>query len=323
MSELLTMQSPKSAGFVDRGSNYDRKRKRLQQEEQEIARLEAEAKGETFEEESDSEGLEATEVQAEGSTQQEEANTEVEAQEDDSNLTAEEKSFKKRYGDLRRHMQQKEKEWEDKFSSFETRMRKESIVPPKSDEDIEKWAREYPDVAGIVETIAAKKAQEMFKKAEDRLSQLDEIQYEAERKTAEAKISESHPDFSKLRESDSFHQWAEEQPKWVRDALYENMDDPDSVVRVIDLYKIDTGHTTQDKKAKTKAAAKPIGRGSRTQVDPTEGGSVIRESDVNKMSSAEFEAREEEISKAMRTGKFVYDLTGSARQVLTNTFTCI
>jgi hypothetical protein len=91
------------------------------------------------------------------------------------------------------------------------------------------------------------------------------------------------------------------------------MDDPDSVVRVIDLYKIDTGHTTQDKKAKTKAAAKPIGRGSRTQVDPTEGGSVIRESDVNKMSSAEFEAREEEISKAMRTGKFVYDLTGSAR----------
>lgn len=323
MSELLTMQSPKSAGFVDRGSNYDRKRKRLQQEEQEIARLEAEAKGETFEEESDSEGLETTEVQAEGRTQQEEANTEVEAQEDDSNLTAEEKSFKKRYGDLRRHMQQKEKEWEDKFSSFETRMRKESIVPPKSDEDIEKWAREYPDVAGIVETIAAKKAQEMFKKAEDRLSQLDEIQYEAERKTAEAKISESHPDFSKLRESDSFHQWAEEQPKWVRDALYENMDDPDSVVRVIDLYKIDTGHTTQDKKAKTKAAAKPIGRGSRTQVDPSEGGSVIRESDVNKMSSAEFEAREEEISKAMRTGKFVYDLTGSARQVLTNTFTCI
>ncbi len=313
MSELLTMQSPKSAGFVDRGSNYDRKRKRLQQEEQEIARLEAEAKGETFEEESDSEALETTEVQAEGSTQQEEANTEVEAQEDDSNLTAEEKSFKKRYGDLRRHMQQKEKEWEDKFSSFESRMRKESIVPPKSDEDIEKWAREYPDVAGIVETIAAKKAQEMFKKAEDRLSQLDEIQYEAERKTAEAKISESHPDFSKLRESDSFHQWAEEQPKWVRDALYENMDDPDSVVRVIDLYKIDTGHTTQDKKAKTKAAAKPIGRGSRTQVDPTEGGSVIRESDVNKMSSAEFEAREEEISKAMRTGKFVYDLTGSAR----------
>lgn len=313
MSELLTMQSPKTAGFVDRGSNYDRKRKRIEQEEQEIARLEAEAKGETLEEESNGEGLEATEVQAESDPQQEEANPEVEAQEEDSNLTAEEKSFKKRYGDLRRHLQQKEKEWEEKFSSFEARMRKESVVPPKSDEDIENWAREYPDVAGIVETIAAKKAQEMFKKAEDRLSQLDEIQYEADRKTAEAKISESHPDFSKLRDSDAFHAWAEAQPKWVRDALYENMDDPDSVVRVIDLYKVDTGHTPQAKKAQSKAAAKPIGKGSRTQVDPTEGGAVIRESEVSKMSAMEFEAREEEIAKAMRTGKFVYDLSAGAR----------
>jgi len=313
MPELTQVESPKTAGFVDRGYNYELKRKRIQDEEKEIAKLEAEARGETVEEESDGEGLEATEVQATGDTQQEEANIEVEAQEDDSDLSPEEKSFKKRYGDLRRHMQQKEKEWEEKFSSFEDRMRKESIVPPKSDEDIENWAKEYPDVAGIVETIAAKKAQEMFKKAEDRLSQLDEIQYEAERKTAESKIRESHPDFDRLRESDEFHSWAEAQPKWVRDALYENMDDPDSVVRVIDLYKIDSGETPQAKKAKTKAAAKTIGKGSRTKVDPTEAGSMIRESEVAKMSAREFESREEEITKAMRTGKFVYDLSGSAR----------
>tara|TARA_E500000318_G_C3558052_1_gene212055 strand:- start:457 stop:1398 length:942 start_codon:yes stop_codon:yes gene_type:complete len=313
MPELTQVESSKTAGFVDRGYNYELKRKRLQDEEKEIAKLEAEARGETVEEESDGEGLEATEVQATGDTQQEEANIEVEAQEDDSDLSPEEKSFKKRYGDLRRHMQQKEKEWEDKFSTFEDRMRKESIVPPKSDEDIENWAKEYPDVAGIVETIAAKKAQEMFKKAEDRLSQLDEIQYEAERKTAESKIRESHPDFDRLRESDEFHSWAEAQPKWVRDALYENMDDPDSVVRVIDLYKIDNGETPQAKKAKTKAAAKTIGKGSRTKVDPTEAGSMIRESEVAKMSAKEFESREEEITKAMRTGKFVYDLSGSAR----------
>ena len=313
MPELTQVESPKTAGFVDRGYNYELKRKRIQDEEKEIAKLEAEARGETVEEESDGEGLEATEVQATGDTQQEEANIEVEAQEDDSDLSPEEKSFKKRYGDLRRHMQQKEKEWEEKFSSFEDRMRKESIVPPKSDEDIENWAKEYPDVAGIVETIAAKKAQEMFKKAEDRLSQLDEIQYEAERKTAESKIRESHPDFYRLRESDEFHSWAEAQPKWVRDALYENMDDPDSVVRVIDLYKIDSGETPQAKKAKTKAAAKTIGKGSRTKVDPTEAGSMIRESEVAKMSAREFESREEEITKAMRTGKFVYDLSGSAR----------
>ena len=301
MPEVIAV---KTAGFVDRGSNYDRKRRRIEDEENEIARLEAEARGETVEEGEP----EVTETVAEVTP--EEVTPEVEATEDDSNLSAEEKSFKKRYGDLRRHMQQKEKEWEDKLSATPSG---QSIAPPKSEEDIEQWARKYPDVAGIVETIATKKAQELFAKAEDRLSQLDEIQYEADRKTSEARISEVHSDFSNLRESDEFHGWADQQPKWVRDALYENMDDPDSVIRVIDLYKIDNGHTAQAKKANTRAAAKPIGRGSRTKVDPTEGGATIRESDVSKMSSKEFEAREEEIAKAMRTGKFVYDLSGSAR----------
>ena len=301
MPEVIAV---KTAGFVDRGSNYDRKRRRIEDEENEIAKLEAEARGEPVEEGEP----EVADTVADAPL--EEVTQEVETQEDDSNLSAEEKSFKKRYGDLRRHMQQKEKEWEEKLSAAPSG---QSIAPPKSEEDIEKWAREYPDVAGIVETIATKKAQELFAKAEDRLSQLDEIQYEADRKTSETRISEVHSDFSKLRESDEFHGWADQQPKWVRDALYENMDDPDSVIRVIDLYKIDTGHTPQAKKANIRSAAKPIGKGSRTKVDPTEGGATIRESDVSKMSSREFEAREEDIAKAMRTGKFVYDLSGSAR----------
>ena len=314
MPELEAVETPKNAGFVQRGTNYARKQDRMKKEEEEIARLEAEARGEEVEEnEPDGKGSETTEVQTKDNTKQEEADTKAEAQEDDSDLNPEEKSFKKRYGDLRRHMSEKEKEWNEKLKALETRMKGESIVPPKSDEDIEEWSKQYPDVAGIVETIAAKKAQEMFNKAEDRLSRLDELQYETERKTAEAKIREAHPTFDTLRQSDEFHQWAEQQPKWVKDALYENMDDPNSVIRVIDLYKIDNGETVQAKRAKTKDAAKSIGKGSRTKVDPTEGGATLKESDVQKMSAKEFEEREEEISKAMRSGKFVYDLTGSAR----------
>jgi len=314
MPELEAVETPKNAGFVQRGSNYAIKQERMKKEEEEIARLEAEARGEEVEEnEPDGKGSETTEVQTKDSAKQEETNSEAEAQEDDSDLNPEEKSFKKRYGDLRRHMSDKEKEWNEKLKALETRMKGESIVPPKSDEDIEEWSKKYPDVAGIVETIAAKKAQEMFKKAEDRLSRLDELQYETERKSAEAKIREAHPTFDTLRQSDEFHNWAEQQPRWVKDALYENMDDPASVIRVIDLYKIDNGETVQAKKAKTKDAAKSVSKGSRTKVDPTEGGATLKESDIEKMSAKEFEEREEEISKAMRDGKFVYDLTGGAR----------
>ena len=313
MPELNTIESPKTAGFVDRGYNNNKKRAAMEAEEKEIARLEAEARGEEYQEESDGEGSEATEVSDASSSKQKETQAETETSEDDSNLNREEKSFKKRYGDLRRHMADKEKEWQGQFDTLEARMKGEAIVPPKSDEDIEAWAREYPDVAGIVETIAAKKAEEMFNKADSRLKKLDEIQDTATRKTAEATIVESHPDFLKLKESDEFHDWAEEQPKWVQDAVYENPDDPHSVVRVIDLYKVDKGLTKQAKKANTKAAASMVSRTSKTKVDANDADGQIRESDIAKMSSKDFEINMDEINKAMRNGKFIYDISGNAR----------
>lgn len=308
--------TPKSVGFVDRGFNNQQRKKRMEDEEREIARLEAEARGEEFieESESSSEDTEDTKVQATSRTQQEEAVTEeVETQEDDTELTAEEKSFKKRYGDLRRHMQEKEKEWNERLEALENNKKRQSIVPPKSNEDIEAWAKQYPDVAGIVETIAAKKAKEMFSKAEARLQELDEAHNEALRMKAENQIRKAHDDFDELRQSDSFHDWADAQPKWVKDALYENMDDPASVIRVIDLYKVDNGMSSVAKKNDRKAAASSVTKGSRTSVDARGTSGQLKESDVAKMSSKEFEARQDEITEAMRTGKFIYDLSGGAR----------
>jgi len=314
MPELTEMERPKTAGFVDRGYNHTKKQKQMEAEEAEIAKLEAEARGEEVTE-SESSGKDAddTQVQATDNSKQEETKEETEAQEDDSSLSAEEKSFKKRYGDLRRHMSDKEKEWNERFEALETKSKREGIVPPKSDEDIEKWAEQYPDVAGIVETIATKKAQEMFNKAESRLQELDDAHSEAQRVKAENIIRRSHEDFDELRQADQFHDWADAQPKWVKDALYENMDDPASVVRVIDLYKIDNGMTISAKKQSKKAAASTVAKGSRTSIDEKGVQGTIKESDVSRMSSKEFEEKQDQINEAMRNGKFVYDITGSAR----------
>ena len=300
MPELAEVETPKTAGFVDRGYNYEKRKKRMEKEEEEIRKLEAEQRGEEDTEEQQPE-KEASE--------EKEADTEVK----EETLSAEEKSFKKRYGDLRRHMQDKEKEWDEKFKTFERRLEKESIVPPKSDEDIEEWSKEYPDVAGIVETIAAKKAQEMFSKAEARMQEFDKIQTEAERTKAETVIRKSHEDFDDLRASDEFHTWVDEQPKWVQDALYENSDDPASVVRVIDLYKVDKGLTKTAKRTKAKDAASTVTKRTKTQVDVEDANDVIRESEVARMSNKEFEEHSDEINKAIRSGKFVYDVSGKAR----------
>lgn len=301
MPELAEVEPQKTAGFVERGSNYMKRQQKMKDEEEEIKRLESEQRGES-------------ETEEEETTQEEDTETkEADTKDKEETLSPEEKSFKKRYGDLRRHMQQKEKEWDAKLANLQKASEKAGIIPPKSDEDIEQWAKEYPDVAGIVETIAAKKAQEMFEKADTRLKELDDAQAEAYRVKAENQIRKEHPDFDELRDSDAFHDWADEQPKWVKDALYENADDAASVSRVIDLYKVDKGITNKDKKANKKAAASPITKRSKTEVDVDDANGTIRESDVAKMSDREFEERSDEINNAMRNGKFIYDVSGKAR----------
>lgn len=322
MPELENVIPQKTAGFVDMSYTQARKRARMEAEEKELEALikaqngEADDDEEDQTEESDGERLDATKVQTKGRSEQEEADGEGEASEgDDEGLDAEEKSFKKRYGDLRRHAAKKEKELLDRIEALEKSKDtdQKGIRPPKSDEDIESWASKYPDVAAIVETIATKKAQEMFSRAESRLEEFDKVQYEAQRTKAENTIRKAHADFDELRGSDEFHSWAEEQPKWVQDALYENSDDPASVIRVIDLYKVDMGKTPSDYKKKAKEAAKTVAKGSRTKVDAAGSEGTFKESQVAKMSASEYEANMEAIDKAIRSGKFIYDLSGGAR----------
>jgi hypothetical protein len=284
--------------LVDRGYNHARKQAKMEQEEKELAELQAKINGEVVEEQEEEEG-EVTQEEAVEPTQDEDG---------PEPTSAEERSFKKRYGDLRRHMQQKEKEFEEKLKAAG-----DNVVPPKTEADLKAWAAKYPDVANIVESIATKKAQEMFEKADVRFKELDEAKLEAARVKSENAIRKSHPDFDTLKESDEFHIWAEEQPKWVQDALYENADDPASVVRVIDLYKVDNGMTPSAKRDRAKAAATSTPKGSRSAIDPDETSKKFTESQVRKMSDKEFEANMEAITEAQRTGKFVYDLTGAAR----------
>ena len=229
---------------------------------------------------------------------------------------AEEKTFKKRYGDLRRHMQDKEKEFQDQLNELKKQLTdatKKEMKLPKSDEDIETWAKEYPDVAAIVETIAMKKAREQSTALEERMKAIDEMQQSASKDKAEAQLMQMHPDFGEIRDSDDFHEWAEEQPKWVQDALYDNDNDARSAARAIDLYKADRGMTGKKPKSDKDAAKSVSAKDSRSKPQDNEASTYLRESQVQKMSPQEYEKRADEIMEAIRTGKFIYDMSGSAR----------
>ena len=281
------MQPPKKVAFANRKYTNEEKRK---MEEEELEQLIKEQRGETEETAEEPQEAEPT--------------------------NAEEKTFKKRYGDLRRHMQEKEQEFQTQIDELKKQLdsasRKEMKLP-KSDEDLDAWAKNYPDVAAIVETIAIKKAKEQSSALEERMKVIDDMQSSAKKEKAEAELMRLHPDFGEIRDSDEFHEWAEEQPKWVQDALYDNDNDAKSAARAIDLYKADKGITAK-KPASSKDAAKSVEtRNTRSKPQDDEASTYLRESQVQKMSSQEYEKRSDEIMEAIRTGKFIYDMSGSAR----------
>lgn len=236
-------------------------------------------------------------------------------QEHDANLTAEEKTFKKRYGDLRRHSQKQKVEFDKQIEELKQQLSevsKQAMQLPKSEADIDAWVQEYPDVAAIVETIAIKKARETNTHLEEKMKQIDALQSEAKRDKAEAELLAIHPDFENIRDDDAFHDWAELQPRWVQQALYENDNDAKSAARAIDLYKSDMGLTKSGKKRGRPAAedaARDVSVRSNTQVPKEKG--TIRESEVAKMSAQQYEKLSDEIALAIEEGRFIYDVSGS------------
>ena len=288
---MIKEATPKKVAFVSKPYTQE---ERIKKEEAELEQLIKEQKGE-----------------AEGQVEESENKNEEEP------TSAEEKTFKKRYGDLRRHTQEKEKQFQQQLNELKEQLdkaTKKEMKLPKSDEDIEAWAKDYPDVAKIVETIAMKKAREQSADLESRLQKIDEMSAEAQKDKAEAELMRLHPDFGEIRDSDDFHEWAEEQPKWVQDALYENDNDARSAARAIDLYKADRNISKSTKTKSDKSAAMDVGtKTTKTKVDATESGKKILESQVQKMSAAQYERQADTIMEAIRSGNFIYDISGSAR----------
>ena len=276
-------QAENKVAFATRKYSNDDKRKA---EEEELEQLIAENKGEAVEE---------TEVEPAG---------------------AEEKTFKKRYGDLRKHSQETKQSLEKQVNDLRKQLdksTKQEIKLPKSDDDIDAWAAQYPDVAAIVETIAIKKAREQSKDLEDRVKEIDAMRETATKEKAEVELLKIHPDFSEIRDSDDFHDWATEQPKWVQDALYENDDDARSAARAIDLYKIDNNISTK-KSSNNKDAARSVNnKQTRNAPETDKTGGSFKESQVAKMTPQEYERNADVIMEAIRSGRFVYDVSGNAR----------
>lgn len=289
--EMVVDATPKKTAFMDKRSTHE---DRIKKDEQELEELKKQVKGDSTE-----------------------TVTEEKTEDEEKPKNAEEKTFKKRYGDLRRHSKEKEKEFQKQLDELKGQLEKatkKEIKLPKTEAEIETWAKDYPDVAAIIETIAIKKAKEQSDALEQRIKEIDELNAQTSKEKAEVELLRIHPDFADIRESDDFHEWADEQPKWVQDALYENSEDARSAARAIDLYKSDRGIGKKDTKKSSKSAASEVkAKNTRSVPDPEGNSNKILESEVQRMSADEYEKNADIIMESIRSGNFVYDVSGSAR----------
>ena len=215
--------------------------------------------------------------------------------------------YKKRYDDLKKHYDSKLNEFKSREQELleEAANSRPSYVAPKSPEELEKFREEYPDVYEVVETVSHLQSEEKSKDLREKLEKLQSREQELVRKDAEKRLMDKHPDFEDIRNSDDFHGWAKEQPKSIQDWVYNNADDADLASRALDLFKKDIGMDVVQKKSNSKQSKKSAAdmvSTKTTSVEPKQE-KIWTEREIAKMSMAQFDKHEAEISQAMQEGR--------------------
>lgn len=218
--------------------------------------------------------------------------------------------YKKRYDDLKKHYDGRVNSFKSREQELlaEIRANRPTYKAPKSAEEIEAFKKEYPDVYGVVETVAHLRSSKETEDLKEEIKQLKELNQTVNKEKAEAKLARMHPDFEQIRESDEFHSWAESQPEAIKGWVYGNATNAELASRAIDLFKQDTGKSKSKEVSGDLVAAsemvkvknsKEIGYGSKK---------IWTRSQIAAMSQSEFDKNEKAITEAMSEGRVINDM---------------
>jgi hypothetical protein len=217
-------------------------------------------------------------------------------------------NYKKRYDDLKKHYDQKLSEFKRKEQELmeQARAAEPEYQAPKSQEDLDRFRDEYPDLYDTVETVAHMRSQQEVEALRSKLSVIEQREAEIAAREAEAALKERHPDFDDIRGDDSFHDWAQEQPEQIQDWIYNNPNNVTLAVKALDLYKLETGKGQGTRKRRSNrqqsGSAADMVSTKTTNVDAKEA-KIWTESEIAKMSLDQFDRVEDEIKLAMEEGR--------------------
>ncbi len=240
------------------------------------------------------------EVEASEDTEQPESNSFVETKEEKPDH-----DYKKRYDDLKRHYDKKLTEFEEEKRQLATATQQANVPMPKTVEELEEFKTQYPDVYGVVETVAAMQASERTSELQKELEVIKEREKETVVQAAYRELTNNHPDFDDIKTDEKFLEWLQEQPESISDGIYNNNTDARWASRVLDLYKADAG-ISKRKTSKAKADAATSVRAPRArEITSEQGGDkrIWKASEIRGLKPWEFEKLEGELDSARQEGR--------------------
>ena len=219
-------------------------------------------------------------------------------------------NYKKRYDDLKKHYDTKLNEF--RFREQELANKVQSAQPvyeaPKTQEDLERFKNEYPDVYEVVESVAHLQSENQMKTLNDKVNLIEAREQDIMRREAEKDLMEKHPDFQDLRNNDTFHEWAETQPEEIQHWIYENPSNASLAIKAIDLYKMEQGVSNSNKNqqqptsSQKQASASQLISTKTTSVEAQEP-KIWTQEEIAALPMDEFDRLESEIDLAIAEGR--------------------
>lgn len=227
-------------------------------------------------------------------------------------------SSDKRYNDLRSYSQRKLNEKDAEIEALSERLSEleaqKTSRPPVDEKELEEWMNEYPVVSKMIKTLARKEVDGLDEKLKEKLKKSDELDSKIHSQEERRKLAVLQPDFyDTILPSEEFQEWVKEKaPKWAVDAMKSAKPNADTASDAIDLFKLRTGWGAEKKKETEEfdeRSAAQAARNTKSSKPKSKKGSKFSESQVARMSSQEYDANEQAIEEAIRSGEFEYDLT--------------
>ena len=220
-------------------------------------------------------------------------------------------NYKKRYDDLKKHYDERIAEFKQKEQELlaQAQSVQPSYQPPKSEEELEQFRTQYPDLYETVESVAHLRSQKEVQVLQQKMQAIEEREAMISRREAETKLRERHPDFEDIRGDEGFHEWAKSQPDEIQNWIYNNPNNVGLASRAIDIYKMERGinvnapKTQSSQRTSRKDAASLVS--TKTTTVDTKQPKIWTTREIAALSMDDYDRLEKEIDQAAQEGRVI------------------